>query len=69
MSMLRHLSAGLALMGIGLGLAQGQTKLKVGDTAPDFTLNSTAGKPIRLSDYQGKKNVVLAFYTLAFTGG
>ncbi len=45
------------------------TTLKVGDVAPDFTLNDTAGKPVKLSDYKGKKNVVLAFYVLAFTGG
>ena len=45
------------------------TTLKVGDTAPDFTLTDTAGKPVKLSDYRGKKNVVLAFYVLAFTGG
>jgi peroxiredoxin len=46
-----------------------KTHLKVGDTAPDFTLPSTAGKPVKLSDFQGKKNVVLAFYPAAFTGG
>jgi peroxiredoxin Q/BCP len=45
------------------------THLKVGDKAPDFTLPDTAGKPVKLSDYLGKKNVVLAFYVLAFTGG
>ena len=45
------------------------TNLKVGDTAPDFTLTDTAGKPLKLSDFRGKKNVVLAFYVLAFTGG
>ena len=45
------------------------TNLKVGDMAPDFTLNDTTGKPVKLSDYRGKKNVVLAFYVLAFTGG
>ena len=46
-----------------------QTKLKIGDTAPDFTLSDTEGNKVKLSDYRGKKNVVLAFYVLAFTGG
>lgn len=45
------------------------THLKVGDPAPDFVLNDTAGKEVKLSDFKGKKNVVLAFYVLAFTGG
>jgi len=46
-----------------------QTNLKVGDPAPDFTLTDTTGQLVKLSDFQGKKNVVLAFYVLAFTGG
>ena len=44
-------------------------KLKVGDMAPDFTLPSTAGGRVKLSDFRGKNNVVLAFFVLAFTGG
>lgn len=43
--------------------------LKAGDEAPDFTLTDTAGNKIKLSDFRGKKNVVLAFFVLAFTGG
>ena len=46
-----------------------QTQLKVGDPAPDFTLTDTEGQTVKLSDYRGKKSVVLAFYVLAFTGG
>lgn len=45
------------------------THLKVGQPAPDFTLMDTAGKEVKLSDFRGRKNVVLAFYVLAFTGG
>jgi peroxiredoxin len=58
----------------GLVAAQGnvappKTHLKVGDTAPDFELPSTTGKPFKLADYRGKKNVVVAFFPAAFTGG
>jgi len=45
---------------------------KVGDPAPDFTLkyaDAKGMKEVKLSDYHGKKNVVLAFYVFAFTGG
>jgi len=45
------------------------TPLKVGDTAPDFTLGSTDGKKVTLSEFKGKKGVVLAFFPAAFTGG
>jgi peroxiredoxin len=40
---------------------------RVGDDAPDFTLPSHLDKEVKLSDFRGKKNVVLAFYPLAFT--
>ena len=46
-----------------------KTHLKVGDPAPDFTLRATDGNQYKLSDFKGKKNVVLAIYVLAFTGG
>jgi peroxiredoxin len=45
---------------------------KVGDMAPDFTLkyfDGTDRKDVKLSDFRGKKNVVLAFFVFAFTGG
>lgn len=62
----------VAVLGI-VALAQQQppvkTHLKVGDPAPDFTLRATDGKTYKLSDFKGKKNVVLAIYVLAFTGG
>jgi hypothetical protein len=47
-------------------------KLKVGDMAPDFSLlynDGTKLQKVSLHDYRGKKNVALAFYVLAFTGG
>lgn len=46
--------------------------LKIGDLAPDFKMQYFDGKDLKdvsLSDYRGKKNVVLAFYVFAFTGG
>jgi peroxiredoxin len=45
------------------------TGLKVGDTAPDFELPATTGGRVKLSDFRGKSNVVLAFFPAAFTGG
>jgi hypothetical protein len=45
---------------------------KVGDVAPDFTLKYFDGndsKEVSLSQYRGKKNVVLGFFIFAFTGG
>ena len=61
----------LASAGFAQNAAQpaGKTHLKVGDEAPDFTLTGTHGKPVKLSDYRGKKTVVLAFFPAAFTGG
>lgn len=41
--------------------------LKAGQIAPDFALTSHDRRTIRLSDYRGKKNVVLAFFPLAWT--
>ena len=56
--------------------AQGEKKeappppsLKVGDMAPDFTLRDTKMQNVTLSSFRGKKNVALAFYIFAFTGG
>jgi len=40
--------------------------IEAGQAAPDFTLNSHIGKPVRLSDYRGM-NVVLVFFPLAWT--
>lgn len=37
-------------------------RVKVGDRAPDFTLENMDGKRISLSDYRGKRDVVLVFY-------
>ncbi len=59
----------MILVGIAQQPSPPKTNLKVGEPAPDFTLPSTTGEKVKLSDFKGKKNVVLAFYVLAFTGG
>jgi thioredoxin-dependent peroxiredoxin len=62
---------------VAIGTAMAQTPmappaaptLKVGDMAPDFSLQGTDGKTHKLSDYRGKTNVVLAWFPKAFTQG
>src|SRR4051812_35102111 len=39
----------------------------VGERAPDFSLQSTAGAAVKLSDFRGQSPVLLAFFPLAFT--
>jgi peroxiredoxin len=54
------------------GPAPSKLTLKEGDMAPDFTITgrmNTSGKDIKLSDFRGKKNVILAFFPAAFTTG
>jgi peroxiredoxin Q/BCP len=64
-----------ALMAIGLAAALAvsmkaqTTELKVGDTAPDFSLQASDGKTYKLSDFKGKKAVVVAWFPKAFTQG
>src|SRR5688572_37116 len=64
----------LFAMGLAVALAvgvaaQAPVELKVGDTAPDFSLQGTDGKTHKLSDYRGKKAVVVAWFPKAFTQG
>jgi hypothetical protein len=74
------LTTALLLAGLATSVApalaqanqQAASMPKVGDVAPDFTLKFFDGndlKDVKLSDYRGKKNVVVAFYVFAFTGG
>jgi hypothetical protein len=78
--MRKPLLTGLMLLALAAPLAAQQKeaakqapppapKIKVGSTAPDFTLKDQAGNDVSLSSFRGKKNVVLAFYIFAFTGG
>ena len=57
------MSVALLFFNAGDGMA-----LKVGDKAPDFTLPSTTGEKISLSQFRGQKPVVLFFYLFAFGG-
>ena len=66
------LAPGLAPQLLAQGKQGAPPNLKVGDDAPDFKLKYFDGndlKDVSLSQYRGKKNVVLAFYIFAFTGG
>ena len=54
---------------IGISLMAGASlaaTLEVGDQAPDFELPSTTGEKVRLSQFKGKKHVLIQFYTLEF---
>jgi peroxiredoxin Q/BCP len=59
----------LALMLAAGGVAHAAAELNVGDAAPDFALGASDGKTYRLSDFKGKKAVVLAWFPKAFTQG
>ena len=50
-------------------LGTGEPAIKVGDAAPEFDLTDAAGKRVRLSDFRGKRNVVLYFYPKDDTPG
>lgn len=58
-----------AVMGGQRTVQAADVELKVGDKAPDFAIPGPEGKDKHLSDYKGKKNVLVAFYPKAFTPG
>ena len=65
----------VGLMSVGLLLATGASPglaadaPKVGDVAPEFSMKGSDGKTYKLSDFKGKKAVVVAWFPKAFTGG
>ena len=68
---MKTFSATLLTMGLFSlfgGAASAQT-LKVGDAAPNFSLQGSDGKTYKLSDFKGKQAVVVAWFPKAFTGG
>ena len=60
-------AAVLALLASGL-LVAAASALEVGQKAPDFTLNGTDGKPVKLSELTAKGPIVLYTFIAAFTG-
>jgi peroxiredoxin Q/BCP len=65
----RLLPLALAACGLLASPAAAQTELKVGDQAPDFTLQATDGKTYTLSKDLKGRWVVLAWFPKAFTAG
>ena len=63
------IAGAVLLLGGGMFFSARNETRKVGDRAPDFSLLDQTGASVRLSDFRGKKNVVLAFYIKAFTPG
>ena len=61
--------AAAAVVAASTVFAQAPSAVKVGDQAPDFTLTASDGKTYSLSDYRGRKPVVLAWFPKAFTAG
>jgi len=67
----------LAIAGFGVAVSAqapqqapaAQPTLKVGDMAPDFSLQASDGKTYKLSSFRGKQAVVVAWFPAAFTGG
>jgi hypothetical protein len=57
---------GLLLSGV-LGTPPSSSAIEVGDKAPDFTLPATTGGKISLSEFRGKKLVLLEFYGADFS--
>ncbi len=70
MSWITQLSFMLAIaVVIGGPAVASAAELKVGDDAPNFELQASDGKTYKLSDFKGKKAVVVAWFPKAFTGG
>ena len=68
--MMRGLLVAIALLFLCLLFPlTSKAQLKVGERAPDFALQDQKGQTVRLSDFLGKKTVVLAFYIKASTPG
>jgi peroxiredoxin Q/BCP len=59
----------LAVAAVGMAAQTSAPDLKVGDPAPDFSLQASDGKTYKLSDFTGKKAVTIAWFPKAYTQG
>src|SRR5881227_1116549 len=66
---MRLLLTASLVLGLATAAMAQTADLKVGDQAPNFKLQATDGKTYQLSDFKGKKAVVLAWFPKAFTQG
>ena len=64
----RMVMASILLSVLVLWMPMSVRAVNVGDKAPDFLAFDTVGESTRLSDYQGKKNVLMFFFVRAFGG-
>ena len=60
---------GLAAVALGLLAGTARAEVKIGDAAPEFSLQASDGKTYKLADFAGKQAVVIAWFPKAFTGG
>src|ERR1044072_10052067 len=66
---MRALLTASLVLGLATAAMAQNVDLKVGDQAPNFKLQATDGKTYQLSDFKGKRAVVLAWFPKAFTQG
>src|SRR5258707_5220201 len=66
---MRALLTASRMLGLATAAMAQTVDLKVGDQAPNFKLQATDGKTYQLSDFKGKKPVVVAWFPAAFTRG
>ena len=59
----------VGLVNVATRRIESSIELQPGDMAPDFTLPGSDGRTYRLSDFVGRRAVVLAWFPKAFTGG
>ncbi len=59
----------LSLLVFSVAVVSQAAELSVGDVAPEFEMKGSDGKTYKLSDFKGKKTVVVAWFPKAFTGG